>query len=288
MTAPKMQSAALISNPGKILGVACFLVFGALPWFGLSPNWTRLLFTTFVWMTTSVAWNLLGGFAGQVSFGFAVFYGLGAYAAAIAINQGVNAYLALLLAGAAAAVASLAIGLPTFRLRGPYFAIATIGVSEAVRVVATNLQVTGGASGYRIAEHGPFQPLVHFYTALGLAVAAVGVSVWIQKSKFGQSLQAIREDEEAAADIGVNPLTSKLIVHFVAAGLCGMAGGVYARYAAFIHPQGVFAFNTSVAILLMPIIGGVGTVAGPGGTHRRVSSVPSVALWLSIDHHYFV
>src|SRR5947209_14977332 len=109
-----------------------------LPALGLSPNITRLLFITLVWTTTSIAWNLLGGFAGQVSFGFAVFYGLGAYAAAISINQGVNAYLAFLLAGAAAAVASLAIGLPTFRLCGPYFAIATVGVSEAVRVVATN------------------------------------------------------------------------------------------------------------------------------------------------------
>lgn len=258
-----MRSPAPISNPRYILGAAFFFALAALPWFGLSPNLTRMLFTSFVWITVSVAWNLLGGFAGQVSFGFAVFYGLGAYTGAMVINQGVNAYVAFLVAGTVAAAASLAIGLPTFRLRGPYFAIATIGVSEAVRVIATNLTVTGGASGYRIAEHGLFRPLDHFYTALALAVAAVAISLRIQKSKFGLSLQAIREDEEAAADIGVNPLTSKLIVHCLAAGLTGIAGGVFARYAAFIHPQGVFAFNTSVTILLMPIIGGVGTVVGP-------------------------
>jgi branched-chain amino acid transport system permease protein len=239
------------------------LVLGILPWFGISPNLTRLLFTALVWTITSVAWNLLGGFTGQVSFGFAVFYGLGAYSAAMGINRGIHPLAAFAFSGAVAAIASVLIGLPTFRLRGPYFAIATIGVSEAVRVVMTNLSFTGGASGYRISEHGPFRPLEHYYTALGFTALAVVISAWIHQSKFGLSLGAIREDEEAAADIGVNPLKTKLLVHLLAAILTGIAGGVYARYAAFIHPQGVFGFHTSVAILLMPIIGGAGTVAGP-------------------------
>jgi branched-chain amino acid transport system permease protein len=239
------------------------IALGILPWCGIGPNLTRLLFTALVWVITSVAWNLLGGFTGQVSFGFAVFYGLGAYTAAIGINGGIHPLGAFAIAGLVAAIASIPIGLPTFRLRGPYFAIATIGVSEAVRVVMTNLSFTGGASGYRIAEHGPFRPLEHYYTALEFAAGAIVISAWIYHSKFGLSLQAVREDEEAAADIGVNPLKAKLIVHLLAATLTGIAGGVYARYAAYIHPQGVFAFHTSVAILLMPIIGGAGTVAGP-------------------------
>lgn len=239
------------------------LVLIAFPWKGLGSNNIRLLFITFVWIATSVAWNLLGGLAGQVSFGFAVFYGLGAYTTALTINAGVNAYLAFLLSGLVASAASLLIGLPTFRLRGPYFAIATIGVSEAVRVVMTNLAVTGGASGYRIVERGAFRQIEHFYTALALAALAIALSVWIRGSKFGLGLLAIREDEEAAADVGVNPYFSKLVAHAVAAALTGAAGGVYARYALFIHPQGVFAFHTSVAILLMPIIGGVGTIWGP-------------------------
>ncbi len=234
-----------------------------LPWCGIGPNLIRLLFVTFVWISASVAWNLLGGFAGQVSFGFAVFYGLGAYVTAISINAGVSAYVAFLFSSLAAAAASVIIGAPTFRLRGPYFAIATIGVSEAVRVVMTNLAITGGASGYRIAQRGPFRQIEHFYTALALAAVAVCASIWIHGSKFGLALFAIREDEEAAADIGVNPFASKLAVHTIAAALTGAAGGVFARYAAFIHPQGVFAFHTSVAILLMPIIGGVGTIWGP-------------------------
>jgi len=234
-----------------------------LPLLGLGPNAVRLLFVTFVWVTVSIAWNILGGFGGQVSFGFAVFYGLGAYAAALAVNSGLHTLLALLLAAGVAMLASLVIGLPTFRLRGPYFAIATIGVSEAVRVVMTNVSMTGGASGYRILETGPFRQLDHFYISLALAVLAVAASVQVRRSSFGLALLAIREDEDAASDLGVNPFRAKLLAHALAAALTGAAGGVYAQYAAFIHPQGVFAFSIGVAILLMPIIGGVGTIWGP-------------------------
>jgi branched-chain amino acid transport system permease protein len=231
--------------------------------FGLSPNAVRLLFVTFVWVTVSIAWNILGGFGGQVSFGFAVFYGLGAYAAALAVNRGLPTLLALLLSAGVAVLASLVIGLPTFRLRGPYFAIATIGVSESVRVLMTNVSMTGGASGYRILETGPFRQLNHFYIALALAVVALVASVEVRRSRFGLALIAIREDEDAASDLGVDPFRTKLLAHALAAALTGAAGGVYAQYAAFIHPQGVFAFSIGVAILLMPIIGGVGTIWGP-------------------------
>jgi branched-chain amino acid transport system permease protein len=246
-------------------GPAILLVIGlaALPMAGLGPNSIRLLFVTLVWITASVAWNLLGGFAGQVSFGFAVFYGLGAYTTAISYNAGVGRFVAILLGAGVALVASLLVGLPTFRLKGPYFAIATIGVSEAVRVVMTNLEITGGASGYRIMERGAFNQHLHFYIALTLAAVAVMASMLVRHSKLGLALISIREDEEAAADLGVDPFRSKLMAHALAAALTGAAGGVYVGYAAFIYPQGVFGFDISVAILLMPIIGGVGTIWGP-------------------------
>jgi len=246
-----------------VVPLVLLVCLAVLPAFGLGPNAVRLLFVTFVWITVSIAWNLLGGFGGQVSFGFAVFYGLGAYTAALSVNRGVNSVLSLLLAASVAVLASMLVGLPTFRLRGPYFAIATIGVSEAVRVVMTNVSLTGGASGYRIIETRPFHQLEHFYAALALAVVAVAVSMQVRRSKFGLALIAVREDEEAASDLGVNPFRAKLLAHALAAALTGAAGGVYAQYAAFIHPQGVFAFGIGVAILLMPIIGGVGTVWGP-------------------------
>ncbi|HYL05019.1 MAG TPA: branched-chain amino acid ABC transporter permease [Thermoanaerobaculia bacterium] len=257
------------SPPGRASRAAPFAAIvlaaalAAVPLFGLGPNTIRLLFVTLVWMTASVAWNLLGGFGGQVSFGFAVFYGLGAYAAAMALNAGLDPFSSCLLGAGVAAAASLAIGLPTFRLKGPYFAIATIGVSEAVRVVMTNVQATGGASGYRVMERGAFHQLQHFYSALALAAAAVAVSVAVRRSRLGLALVAIREDQEGAADLGVNPLRAKLLAHAIAAALTGAAGGIHARYAAYVNPQGEFAFAISVAILLMPIIGGVGTIWGP-------------------------
>jgi branched-chain amino acid transport system permease protein len=235
----------------------------ALPLLGPGPNTIRLLFVTLTLVTASVGWNLLGGFAGQVSFGFAVFYGLGAYTTALSINGGIPPLVSFLLGAAVASLASLLIGLPTFRLKGPYFAIATIGVSEAVRVVMMNVPWTGGASGYRIVEKGRFFQLHHYYTALGLAALAVGISIFVRRSKLGLALVAIREDQDAASDLGVNPFATKLLIHALAAALAGAAGGVYARYAAFIDPDGVFAFRNGIAILLMPIIGGIGTIWGP-------------------------
>ncbi len=244
--------------------LALLVLLAALPAFGLSPNAARLLFISFVWITASVAWNILGGFAGQVSFGFAVFYGIGAYIAAMLIDGSkVNPYLAFLLAGLGAAIASVLIGLPAFRLRGPYFAIATIGVSEAVRVVATNLEITGGASGLRIAELRPFHQAEHYYSALVVAAGAIAISSAIARHKFGLGLLAINQDEDAAADAGVNPFSYKLQAHAIAAFLTGLAGALFARYAAFIAPSSVFAFQNSVTILLMPVIGGLGTIWGP-------------------------
>src|SRR2546422_8787249 len=177
-----------VSSPSKFsAALAPFLlvaILALLPLLEPGSETIRLLFVTFVWVTVSVAWNLLGGFGGQVSFGFAVFYGLGAYAAALSLNDGIHPFFSFVLAGIAASAASLLVGLPTFRLKGPYFAIATIGVSEAVRVVMTNLAVTGGASGYRIVERTRFNQREHFYTAVAVAAAALIVSYSVFKSKF--------------------------------------------------------------------------------------------------------
>jgi len=245
-----------------------------LPWIALlallllpasdpSANVIRLLFTTAVWIVSSVAWNLVGGLSGQVSFGFAVFYGLGAYVTALMINAGRSPYFAFLGGMAIAVLASFLVGMPTFRLRGPYFAIATIGVGEATRVIMNNLDITGGASGYRVLEKRAFNQIEHYYSAIIFMAIAVAISSLIMHSKFGLALRAIKQDQDAAAALGVNPYLSKLWIHAVGAGLTGIAGGLYARYHAFIYPGDVFAFQTSIYILLMPVIGGIGTVWGP-------------------------
>lgn len=239
------------------------LVLLLLPKVGLGSNVMRMIFITAVWTTTGLAWNLLGGVAGQVSFGFAVFFGLGAYTTALLMHAGHSPYFGFIGAAAIAMLASFLIGLPTFRLRGPYFVIATIGVTEAVRVIMNNIDITGGASGYRIIEDKPFSQAEHYYSAICAVALAVAVSYLVANSKFGLALRAIKQDEGAAADLGVNPYTSKLWIHAIAAGLTGIAGGIYARRAGFFYPGDVFAFQTGISILLMPVIGGIGTVWGP-------------------------
>jgi branched-chain amino acid transport system permease protein len=239
------------------------LVLLMLPAANPSANVLRILFITAVWTTTSLAWNLIGGMAGQVSFGFAVFFGLGAYTTALLMHAGHGPYFGFIGGAAVAVLASFLIGLPTFRLRGPYFVIATIGVTEAVRVVMNNMDFTGGASGYRITEDKPFSQAEHYYAAIGAVAIAVLVSTIIANSKFGLALRAIKQDEDTARDLGVNPYTSKLWIHAIAAALTAIAGGIYARRAAFFYPGDVFAFQTGISILLMPVIGGIGTVWGP-------------------------
>jgi branched-chain amino acid transport system permease protein len=234
-----------------------------LPTVDSNANLMRLLFLTAVYSTAGLGWNLLGGMAGQVSFGFAVFFGMGAYTTALLMHAGHSPYFGFIGGAAIAMLASFFIGLPTFRLRGPYFVIATIGVTEAVRVIMNNLEITGGASGYRISEDKPFNALEHYYTAIVAVAFAVLVSAIIAHSKFGLALRAIKQDQDAAADIGVNPYTSKLWIHAIAAGLTGIAGGIYARRAGFFYPGDVFAFQTGINILLIPVIGGIGTIWGP-------------------------
>jgi branched-chain amino acid transport system permease protein len=234
-----------------------------LPAVDSNANLMRLLFLTAVYSTAGLGWNLLGGMAGQVSFGFAVFFGMGAYTTALLMHAGHSPYFGFIGGAAIAMLASFFIGLPTFRLRGPYFVIATIGVTEAVRVIMNNLDITGGASGYRISEDKPFNPLEHYYTAIVAVALAILVSAIIAHSKFGLALRAIKQDQDAAADLGVNPYTSKLWIHAIAAGLTGIAGGIYARRAGFFYPGDVFAFQTGINILLIPVIGGIGTVWGP-------------------------
>ncbi|HLN57543.1 MAG TPA: branched-chain amino acid ABC transporter permease, partial [Thermoanaerobaculia bacterium] len=157
------------------------------------------------------AWNLLGGFAGQVSIGYSAFIGIGAYTTVLLSLGGVNPYATLPLAALLAAAFSFVVGLPTFRLRGPYFTIATIGVSEAVRVIAAAVSFTGGSSGLRMPA-GSFEFTRDYSLMVSLAVAVVALAAWIKASPFGQALAAIRQDIDAAEALGVNSTKYKLLV----------------------------------------------------------------------------
>jgi branched-chain amino acid transport system permease protein len=241
---------------------------------------------TFVFIAMSYAWDILGGLTGLVSFGYAVYFGLGAYSAGIAMLNGISPYVGALIGAGIAALFSIVIGIPTFRLRGPYFAIATIGVNEAVRVIMLNWRsITGGASGLPLPSAG-FSGPVLYRDALILAVAAIIVYYWIIHSPLGLALNAIREDQDAAAALGVNTLKYKLFAHAVGAFIVALAGSVIARWDVYIEPTSTFGFGRSIDILMMPVIGGSGTFFGPlvGGfifsvvQDQIVSSYPNLHL----------
>ena len=208
------------------------------------------------------AWNILGGFAGQVSIGYSAFLGLGAYTTALLTLAGWSPWATLMPAAAFGAVFSVVIGLPAFRLRGPYFTIATIGVSEAVRVFATGVNFTGGSSGLRMPP-GSYDFQKNYAAIVVLAAVAVAVSIVVRAGALGQALSAVRQDVDAAEAIGVPSTRVKLYAHAISAALVGVAGGLFAMNFQYIAPSSVFDFRLSLSIVLMPIVGGVGTIAGP-------------------------
>ena len=208
------------------------------------------------------AWNLLGGFAGQVSLGYSAFLGIGAYATVLLSLRGMNPFLTLPLGAALAAAFSILIGLPAFRLRGPYFTIATIGVGEVVRVCASSVSFTGGSSGLRMPP-GSFDFTLNYLSMVALAIAVVTLAAFVKRNAFGQALAAIKQDIDAAEALGIDSTRFKLAAHALSAAVVAVAGGLYAINFQYIAPGSVFDFRLSLSIVLMPIVGGVGTIAGP-------------------------
>jgi branched-chain amino acid transport system permease protein len=208
------------------------------------------------------AWNLLGGFAGQVSLGYSAFLGIGAYTTVLLSLRGWDPFLTLPLGALLAAAFSFVIGLPTFRLRGPFFTIATIGVAEAVRVCASSVAFTGGSSGLRMPA-GSFDFNLNYFSMVILAILVVALAAYVKRSAFGRALAAMKQDIDAAEAVGVNSTGFKLAAHALSAAVVALAGSLYAINFQYIAPGSVFDFRLSLSIVLMPILGGVGTVIGP-------------------------
>lgn len=247
---------------GVIVAVSIWLLMAPLLGLVGPSGLTDLWFVAFS-VVLALSWNILGGLAGQVSFGYSAFLGLGAYTTMILSRAGWNPYLTLPLGGLIAAAFSVLVGLPTFRLRGPYFSIATIGVSEAMRVLMSAMEWTGGSSGLRMPPEVRPGLLETYYSILALALVMVAVHWLIQRSKFGLGLTAIKQDIDAAEALGVNATRYKLLAHGVGAAAVGVAGGLYTLRILFIVPLSVFDFKMSLSMVLMPVIGGVGTLVGP-------------------------
>lgn len=221
-------------------------------------------FLTFIFITQAIAWGMVGGYAGQVSFGFAAFFGTGAYTTAILWTKvGMDPVLTLPLAGIAATVVALLVGVPVFRLSAQYFSIATIGVGEAARVIAINLDsVTGGASGLILPFNVPDKSWF-YWAGLTLATITFLVSAYIRRHRFGLALFALRMDQSAAESLGVPTAFFKNLAHAVAAFFVGSAAGLYVVYLSYAHPDQVFGFDLSIGMVLMNVIGGIGTLWGP-------------------------
>lgn len=224
--------------------------------------WFRVATTVAMFVVLAGAWNIIGGMTGYAAFGNVAFFGVGAYTTATLVDKfHVTFALALLAAPLVAALFAAVVGLPLLRLRGHYFAIATLGLSVALGELVNNIEPLGGSTGV-------FLPIVRsdmlfFYLMAVTAVLTVVVSWLVLRTRFGYGLLAIRENEEAAAVIGVNTTLYKVAAFALAAALTGIAGGIFAQWNVFINPENVFPVDYNVQMILMAVLGGSGTVLGP-------------------------
>jgi branched-chain amino acid transport system permease protein len=239
----------------------CMIALAALPLTGndvlIQYGIDALLFATL-----AQGWNILGGFTGYVSFGNSSFYGLGTYGTAIAMAQLHWPFGAGLALGAFLAVAcAVLFGIPILRLRGHYFAIATLGLSATLAAIIANLDISGKNIGLIL-------PLTRadnaFYEeALLLLIAATATVAWISRSRFGTALLAIREDEDAALVMGINTTRYKVAALALSAFFTSIAGGIHAYWITFVDPAGAFDLTLNVRMVIMAMFGGPGTVFGP-------------------------
>ena len=236
----------------------------ALAPLALNEYYQSFLLQVFIAIALAQAWNLISGMTGYVSFGHSAFFGVGAYAGALFLTWGFPWWLAVFHGAIIAALLSLPLGVLTLRLRGPYFAIAMLGLNEIGRIVATLwVDLTNGGSGITLAPALLPSLNMEYFTTLALALGATLLVAGIHRRRFGLELRAIREDEEAAEMVGVNTTLNKVIAFTLSAVIPGAVGAVYVMYTSFINPGSAFAHARNVEMIVVVLFGGSGTVWGP-------------------------
>lgn len=250
----------------------------------------RVLLFAFI----GVAWNLMGGYAKQLSLGHAAYFGLGAYTSTLLlIKFGISPWIGLIAGGVVAMLASLPIGWLCFRLRGPYFAIATIATAQVLMLLFLKFRdFAWGAEGTTIPFLGNAPLMMQFsakapyyYIALALLVLGLVVTYAIERSWMGNYLVAVGEDEDAAEAVGVNAPRIKRDIYLISAFLTALAGTFYVQYIYFIDPNTAFSFNVSVEAALVSIVGGIGTLWGPVlGTILLEPTSALLQSWLGASH----
>ncbi len=240
------------------------VLLALIPLVQRNPYILHMLIMVLIWVSLGQSWNLLGGYTGQVSFGHATFYGLGAYAAGLLyFHKEISTWYGMLLGPVVAMIFAVPIGLICFRLRGAYFALAMLALAEVLRLVATNwISFTNGSVGILIVP--VVSKVLYYYMALGLAAISFYVIYRVLHSKWGFYFIAIREDQDAAESMGINTTYYKLISLLISAFFTGLAGAFYMNYMAFIDPHVVFSLvDISIMMILVVMLGGAGTLYGP-------------------------
>lgn len=261
----------LLKNSSVSLGVL-FAIAMLLPLFaGEYVIHIGVLVLFYAYM--AVAWNILGGYAGQHSLGHALFMGIGAYTSTYLFTRlGLTPWIGMWIGGTLAGLIGWFVGYLCFRygLKGPYFALVTIAMAEAAVYIANNISAIGGAQGLEVAWTGSAPHLMQFngksgyyYVILVMTVIAVWLSAWLIRRRFGYQLMSVRENEDAAEALGVNTLGIKIQALIISAIMTALGGTFFAQYFTYINPRNVFGEGPSVQILLFAIIGGLGTVWGP-------------------------
>ncbi|CUA89868.1 ABC-type branched-chain amino acid transport system, ATPase component [Chelatococcus sambhunathii] len=262
---------AWLGNPRVYTSLAALSLILVIPIVVDSPFIVHVFVTICVFAGLSTAWNIVGGYAGQLSLGHMVFYGIGAYTTALLIQHfGLTPWLGMWVGAAVSVAVSVFIGYPCFRLRGPFFALATIAFLEVVRLLAIHFHgFTGGSAGLIVPlklgwAWMIFQDKINYlYIAFGLLLATLAVSYAIRTSRLGYCLTAVREREDAASAAGISNTDVKLKAVMISAGLTSLFGSFHAMYLTFLEPETMFSLANSVSIAMFALIGGLGTVAGP-------------------------
>ena len=225
-----------------------------------------------IWAILGMGWNFIGGYAGQVSNGHALFYGIGAYACALSMQWfRLSPWFSMWIGVAISVVLAFIIGKPLLRFRGPIFAIATMAIAECGRIIFVNSEALGGATGvyfYNVdlpafASMQFRNGFIYYYVYLVFALLVLLLTKLLDKSKFCYYLRAIRGNETAAESIGIDTAKYKSFAYMLSAAIVSLAGSLYAQFVLYIDPSFIMTLNISMMIVLVTVMGGIGTVLGP-------------------------
>lgn len=248
----------------------CLLLALIFPMLEKNPSHQNLAILVLMAAQLGVAWNIIGGYAGQVSLGQAAFYGLGAYTSTLLFTKlGLTPWIAIPVGGLVAACISLLVGWSCFRLKGHYFAMATIAVAEIIQIIFTNWEYAGAAVGLNLPMEEGWKTLIfstkepYYYLALGLLLLTLGVNYAIEKSFLGYYFRAIKDEPDAARSLGVNLSRYKQLAFAISSFFTALGGSLYAHKELYIDPGSVLHTGLSIKMALVSILGGVGTLFGP-------------------------